>query len=130
MQVFVTQSIPRPEVDLTRYKGKNPLLMIFAPSADDIRYQETSTELERNLKTIRENDLLLFRIFEWGENWQGDSRMDIGLAAALRDRYGVYVPGQFLVVLIGRDGSLRFRSDAEVPVGEILCRIDSSPHGG
>ncbi len=38
--------------------------------------------------------------------------MDIGLAAALRHRYGVYAPSQCLVVLTGTSGSGEFSAYA------------------
>lgn len=123
-RVYVSQSPPSPTADLSPYREKNPLLMIFAPFADEARYKWMLGELDRHSDAVRERGLQVFRILERGDNWQGDTQMHISLAAALRRRYSVF-DGQFLVVLVGKDGFLRYRGDSEVAVEEILARLSN-----
>jgi len=44
----------------------------------------------------------------------------------MRDRYGAK-PGHFMVVLVGRDGREKFRSDKPVSAKELFDRIDAMP---
>jgi hypothetical protein len=46
--------------------------------------------------------------------------------AEMRDRYGVK-PGSFVVVLVGRDGGEKFRSEEPVSAQELFDRIDTMP---
>jgi hypothetical protein len=73
-----------------------------------------------------DRDLLIFHILESGESRLGDSLIDHQSAASLRNRFSVN-PGQFLVVLIGKDGGEKLRRGGEVDITEIFSLIDSMP---
>jgi hypothetical protein len=113
-------------IELKEYVWKNRLLLVFAPSEDDAQYRRLETELREHGDAVVERDLLVFHVFENGVNRLGHSPIDGQSAALLRDRFSVN-PGQFLVVLIGKDGGEKLRRGGEVDITEIFSLIDSMP---
>jgi hypothetical protein len=113
-------------IELKRYMWKNRLLLVFAPSEDDERYRALRRELQRQEHEIVDRDLLMFHILESGESRLGDSLIDHQSAASLRNHFSVN-PGQFIVVLIGKDGGEKLRRGGEADITEIFSLIDSMP---
>jgi hypothetical protein len=113
-------------IDLSTYQWKSRLLFIFAPSQDDERYRGLRQEMREQEDEIIDRDLLVFHVFEDGESWFGDSLIDKQSAAHLRDRFSV-TPGQFTVVLVGKDGGEKLRQRNGFNMGEIFALIDSMP---
>ncbi len=113
-------------IDLDTYTWKNRLLMIFSPSEEYPRYRDLTRELRDQHDEIIDRDLLIFRILERGESRLGDSPIDEASADLLRDRLSARA-GQFLVVLIGKDGGEKLRQSDEVELEEIFSLIDSMP---
>jgi hypothetical protein len=113
-------------IELKGYLWKNRLVLVFAPSGDDARYRGLEKELREQGNAIVERDLLVFHVFENGVSRLGRSPIDAQSAALLRDRFSVN-PGQFLVVLIGKDGGEKLRRGGEVDITEIFSLIDSMP---
>jgi hypothetical protein len=113
-------------IDLERYRWKNRLLLVFAPSDDDARYRGLEKELREHGDAIVERGLLIFHVLENGVSRLGCFPVDAQSAALLRDRFSVN-PGQFLVLLIGKDGGEKLRRGGEVDLADIFSLIDSMP---
>ncbi|NIS60619.1 MAG: DUF4174 domain-containing protein [Proteobacteria bacterium] len=113
-------------IDLSRYKWESRLLFVFAPSEDDERFRDLKKEMSDRDDEIVERDLLVFHILERGESRLGDISIDRQSATLLRDRFSAK-PGQFTVVLIGKDGGEKLRRGDEVNIAEIFSLIDSMP---
>ncbi len=90
-------------MDLSRFRGRNRLLSIFAPSASDEGPERQRDLLERHEAGFADRDLLALRLFE---------------------------DGWFAAVLVGRDGRARFRSDEPVRAPDLFARIDAMPMRG
>jgi len=101
--------------DLSRYRDKNRLLLVFAPSASDPRRARQDALLAGSRAKFADRDLLRFDIFERGAG-----------AAALRARYHVR-PGSFRVLLVGKDGHVAFSQPMPVAFGDLTGRIDRMP---
>ncbi len=113
-------------IDLEEYKWKNRLLVVFSPSEDYARYRDLEKQLRDQEREIVDRDLLVFRVLENGVSRLGRSPIDAQSVGLLRDRFSVN-PGQFLVVLIGKDGGEKLRRGSEVDITEIFSLIDSMP---
>jgi hypothetical protein len=113
-------------IELRGYMWKNRLLLVFAPLEDDARYRGLDRELREQGDAIVERDLLVFHVLENGVSRLGRSPIDTQSAALLRDRFSVK-QGQFLVVLIGKDGGEQLRRAGGVDITEIFSLIDSMP---
>jgi hypothetical protein len=113
-------------IELKRYLWKNRLLLVFGSSEDDAQYRGLEKDLREQGNAIVERDLLVFHVFENGVSRLGHSPIDAQSASLLRNRFSVN-PGQFLVVLIGKDGGEKLRRGGEVDITEIFSLIDSMP---
>lgn len=104
----------RAQGDLSRYRDRNRLLLVFAPSPSDPRWRQQDALLAKSRARFADRQLLRFDIFERGAG------------AGLRARYRVR-PGSFRVLLIGKDGHAAFGGPTPVSLGELTGRIDRMP---
>lgn len=102
--------------DLSPYRNKNRLLLIFAPSKADPRWLAQNMLLAGSAADFQERELLRFDYLEHG----GDK------GAALRTRYGVK-PGEFRVLLIGKDGYVASGGPTPIRLHELTAQIDRMP---
>ena len=111
-------------MDLSPYKWKNRLLLVFAPSASDGEYKEQLRRLGGLEPDFEDRDLLPGK-FPEGEAGEFDgTSASAEDAEKLRDRFGIK---GFAVVLVGKDGTEKFRSGEPVAAEEIFRRIDAMP---
>jgi uncharacterized protein DUF4174 len=113
-------------MDLSRFRGRNRLLLIFAPSASDEGYDRQRDLLERHEAGFADRDLLTLRLFEDGSGDGAGGPVTPEQAATARREFGVG-DGRFAVVLVGRDGGAKFRSGEPVPTPDLFARIDAMP---
>ncbi len=116
---------PQGALDLATYTWKNRLLLVFATGEEET-YQNFMEKLQGQEDQITDRDLIILSIFESGESRLGDSPIDQHSAASLRNRFSIQ-PGQFIVVLVGKDGGEKLRRNSEVELKEIFSLIDSMP---
>ena len=101
--------------DLARFHDKNRLLLVFAPSAADSRWQRQDRLLSGSRAEFTERELLRFDVFERGAE-----------AAHLRAQYQIKA-GSFRVLLIGKDGHIAYGGPSPVSLRELTGRIDRMP---
>ncbi len=111
-------------MDLSRFRGRNRLLLIF--SASEAGSERQRDLLEGHEAGFADRDLLTFRLFEDGSGAAAGEPVTPEQAAAARREFGVE-NGQFAAVLVGRDGGARFRSGEPVPAPDLFARIDAMP---
>jgi len=75
---------------------------------------------------VLDRDLLIAHVLENGEARLGKVRLNSGQALSLRKHLSV-PPGQFMAILIGKDGGEKFRRDRNVELKEIFKIIDGMP---
>ena len=102
--------------DLARFHDKNRILLIFAPSARDPRWQRQAALLRQSQSEFEDRDLLRFDVFASGPKAD----------PALRARYHVK-PAQFRVLLIGKDGHVAYGGPTPVSIGTLTSTIDRMP---
>ncbi len=116
--------------DLSEYRWKNRLVLLFSSQHDSSLGQRQHDLLRADQTGLDERDLLIFRVLpdrvvDDVDSVRKDSA-DIERAAALRERYQVD-EREFLIILIGKDGSEKLRRDVIVPLGELYALIDAMP---
>ena len=114
------------QIDLKKYQWKKRLILLFAPSAQDGAYREQVAVLEGSKGGLRERDLLIAHLFETGSGQLGNDVLSEDEAAALRSEYEVG-SGEFTFVLIGKDGTVKRRSQEVVQIEDLFAQIDSMP---
>jgi len=103
------------QADLSRYQDKNRLLLIFSPSSSDPRFRRQNRLLAQSKAAFIERDLRRF-----------DLILASGRGKILYRRYHVQ-PGQFRVLLIGKDGHVAFGGPSPLTLRELSARIDAMP---
>jgi NADH dehydrogenase [ubiquinone] 1 alpha subcomplex assembly factor 1 len=111
---------------LSDYLWKNRLLLIFSPSELHPDYKAQKKELEEQMAEVEDRDLVVFEIFEKGEDRIIGSPVTYTAGESLRERFNVK-PGQLTVILIGKDGGEKLRSTGHIPFEEVFSLIDSMP---
>ena len=101
--------------DLSQYRGRNRLLLIFAPSASDPRWRRQNALLADSRAQFTDRDLLRFDFLEHGRRGE-----------EARARYGVK-PGQFRVLLIGKDGHVASGGPTPISLADLSRQIDRMP---
>lgn len=101
---------------LESYRGRNRVLLIFAPSHTHRGYLTQRVLLEGVEDGFRERDLLAFCMFFDGG---GDEH-------ALRDRFGI-ASDTFAVILIGKDGGEKGRFLGPLEPATLFAFIDRMP---
>ncbi|KQM32260.1 hypothetical protein ASF03_12290 [Rhizobium sp. Leaf68] len=116
-QVFAMNSLS----DLT---WKKRVIIVFA-DADDQRLERQVKILTDQRAELEERDLVVISLIndEASTAFGNVAKPD---AAALRDEAGVK-KGSFQVILVGKDGGIKLRSDTVVPDVELFDVIDRMP---
>jgi len=113
------------QVDLKRYRWEKRLILLFAPSPENQAYREQVTVLEGSSGGLLERDLLIAHLFETGSSQLAEEVLSEDEAAALRSEYEV--DGEFTFILIGKDGTVKRRSQEVVQVDDLFTQIDRMP---
>ncbi|MBN1104473.1 MAG: DUF4174 domain-containing protein [Deltaproteobacteria bacterium] len=113
-------------MDLDSLRWKNRILILFSPSASDRAHRLQKQELESRSRETAERDLLIVDIFEEGESRAGSRVLSKVAAETLRGRFAVQ-RGAFQLILIGKDGTVKLRSDQPGTAKDIFGLIDSMP---
>ncbi len=100
-------------------------LLIFAPKPDDPRLEIQVRTLQEHAPEAHDRDLVPV-----GLPYQNPSPTETQLSAeeavAVRRRFHV-APGDFAVILLGKDGGAKLRSDKPLPMQKLDATIDAMP---
>ena len=117
---------PKASFDLANYQGKNWLLLLFASSAKSPAYAEQLEVLEGEEKEVEEHDLLLGHVLEKGKSRLAGQALSEADVAGLRERFDVGAEA-FQVLLVGKDGTEKYRGDTPIKSSAIFKKIDAEP---
>ena len=101
-------------LDLSQYRWKHRILILFAPAASHEPYRVFDERLTHRSGDVLDRDLIVFRVFE------DDEGKD------LRGRFKPK-PGEFTLILIGKDGEIKLSEENNADLQEIFDLIDSMP---
>jgi hypothetical protein len=107
-------------------------LLVFAPAMNDPQLLQQFNQLKAQVPDLKNRDVIYTPVVPEGHN-QPIPKSALHTAslsedelAAVRHHYNVE-PGDFLVILIGKDGGEKLTSHAPVPVAQLKQLIDSMP---
>ena len=100
-------------LDLSSLIDKNRPILVFAPAEDDPRLALQRKALDDQRAGLADREVVVIEALE-------------AASAALRSTYGIK-PGEFAVVLLGKDGSEKERWPEPVAAQEIFGKIDAMP---
>jgi hypothetical protein len=109
-----------------RYEGEKRLFILFAPTAEDDRFDGQLLCMNDYQEGFVQRDLVLFEVLEEGESRVAAEPLSAVEVDSLRKRFGVG-SGEFLAVLIGKDGTEKGRWPDPIPPLELFRYVDSMP---
>ena len=112
--------------DSGSHTWEHRLFLVFAPSPVDDRYVGQRRLLEGARGGFAERDLLRGDLFERETGTFDGGPVSPQHAAWAWERYGVE-PGRFAAVLVGKDGTVKHRSDEPVEPVDLYAPIDEMP---
>ena len=108
---------------LAQFVGAARVFVVSAPTASDPKLLLQDHDLASFSAEMDDRDLVVVHVI--GDQ-VGDTRADRLDAAIVRRAAGL-VTARFGVVLIGKDGGVKLRSDVPIAVGELFRVIDAMP---
>lgn len=105
-------------MELDELVWKKRVLLLFAPDTNDASFVEQKSIISKNAPGIRERDLVVMELVVGG-------REERSRQALLRK---FKVPEQgYTLILLGKDGQEKFRSQQPVPMRQVFEIIDQMP---
>ena len=101
----IAPSAAASDIDLSSYRWKHRLLLVFAASTNDNTYSKLNGRIKKAALEPDDRDMIIFRIFESGPSQVANNPLSRTEAEALRRRHNV-PSGQLTVVLVGKDGGV------------------------
>lgn len=100
------------DVDLSEFKWTKRPIIVFADSPEDPYFAEQLEDLTADLEVLADRDVIVL------------TDTDPGTLSPLRRKFR---PRGFMLVLVGKDGAVKFRKPLPWTVREITRSIDKMP---
>lgn len=105
-------------------QGSNPVLLLFAPSDRSPAYENQISLLAED-QVLEYADIVLVKVLKEGTSTARGERIDEASVEMIANAYDLDEDG-FLLVLLGADGTEKYRSDAPVPASIVLERLSDA----
>ncbi|MCI0499376.1 MAG: DUF4174 domain-containing protein [Planctomycetales bacterium] len=102
------------------------LLYVFSPSRRDRLYQLQMETLADRQRTLEGHDVVIAEVFEYEQGHVGSDELRPENSHELRRDYHI-MPGQFKVVLVGKDSNIKLRAESCVSCEEVIMRVENEP---
>ena len=113
-------------MDFDAHRGEHRLFLIFAASRRDESFARQARLLEGAGDGFAERDLLHADLLEDGTGSFDGAQVPVGEVAEARERFGVG-SGRFTALLVGKDGTVKYRFDEPVGPVELFALVDAMP---
>ncbi|MBB2989094.1 hypothetical protein FHR72_000551 [Mycolicibacterium iranicum] len=125
----VAVSAPALATELGDYLWQRRPLLLFAPADTDPRLVETLGRIEAGECEFADRDMVTGVVVREGTSTLGGEIIGADEAHELRAKYAIDT-GAFTALLIGKDGSEKFRVDGVPDLQTIYAVIDGMPMRG
>jgi hypothetical protein len=114
------------EFKLSDHQWQHRMVLVFAPSNRSSAYQQQMQAWQADTVGIRDRDLELVEVLGTGESQVNGQRITSAAAADLRRQFRVTAE-EFVVILVGKDGTEKQRSQTPVDLARLFRTIDAMP---
>ena len=113
-------------LELANFQGENRLLLVFAPDTTSADYRQQRTWLDDDPADVDDRDLLVYYFFENDPGYVGEKLIPTEAGQTALEKFQIE-PEQFAIILIGKDGSVKFQADQPAAPDDIFDLIDQMP---
>jgi len=121
-----SQSVMAFPMDLSQFKWKNRLLLLFSPGRDHPFFDNLHQTIMNRKGEVEDRDLVIFEIFESGPSNVNMNNLDSQTVRSLRKKFNIR-EGEFAVILIGKDGGIKLNRRKQTEIEDIFGLIDAMP---
>lgn len=114
------------EFKLSAHQWQHRMVLIFAPSNRSLDYRQQMQIWQADTAGIRDRNLKLVEVLGTGESQIDGQSITPASAENLRRQFGVTAE-EFVVILIGKDGTQKQRSQTPVDLAMLFHTIDAMP---
>jgi len=112
--------------NLEDHQWNNRILLVFSPNSIHTDLTRTMEMVQNNQDGFDERDLKVFQVLGNIGNSSGEIVLQREDANTMRDRFEVG-KNEFRVILIGKDGTEKLRSDEAISNAYLFEEIDAMP---
>lgn len=124
--LLILMAGPATTQPLAQHQWKHRVILLFAEAPDSSSIQEQLTVLRKQEEGLADRDLVLYRVGSEEGIKPSGKKLAEAEVDALRQKYASDHPG-FRFVLIGKDGTEKWRTDKQATTEELFARIDRMP---
>lgn len=114
------------EFKLSDYQWQNRILLVFAPSTGSFQYRQQMQEWQADVAGTSDRDLKLVQILGTGESQVDGRSLSSASADRLRKQFGISHE-EFALILVGKDGTEKQRSQTPIDLAILFRTIDAMP---
>jgi len=114
------------ELFLEQYQWQNRVVLVFAPGNSNPLYRDQVQEFKGYEDGFADRDLITFHLFSGMESFQGNKKLNKNLSDQFYQYYDVR-KGEFIVLLIGKDGNEKLRQSKPLATDTLFSVIDAMP---
>lgn len=114
------------EFKLSNYQWQHRILLVFAPSNGSANYRQQMQAWQADAAGTNDRDLKLVQILGTGESQVDGRSINSASADRLRQQFGI-ISEQFAVILVGKDGTEKQRSQTPIDLTALFRTIDAMP---
>lgn len=111
---------------LSDYQWQHRILLVFAPSTDSSHYRQQMQAWQADATGTDDRDLKLVQILGTGESQVDGRSLSSASVERLRQQFGI-TPEEFAVILVGKDGTEKQRSQTPIDLAMLFRTIDAMP---
>ena len=104
--------------------ANHTLLYVFSPSRQERLYQIQMDTLTDRQIALNDHDVVVAEVFEHEQGHVGPEKIRIESGTGLRREYHIS-PGQFKVVLVGKDSAVKLCAESCVSCEEVFMRVEN-----
>jgi hypothetical protein len=113
-------------IDMEDYRWKNRPVLVFGPAESDVRYRRQMQEFVGQDTELPDRDIVLFVLLWDGPRSINGQSLTASASDPLWHQFEV-ASDSFAVILVGKDGGVKLRSEEPVAAARIFDLIDGMP---
>ncbi len=111
---------------LGRFLWDKRVLLVSAPDAGDEDLRRLTGDIDQTIDEFKDRDMVLVTLLDSGRAAAGERELAKAEVESMRETLGV-ADDAFSVVLVGKDGGVKLKSDGPASLDDIYALIDEMP---